>query len=135
MCRSLRARPLLALVLAGSLILLPRLFAQSPVPSGDSSGQRHVRVSAGVMAGLAIEHKDPEYPAAARAKHISGAVVLHVVISPEGKVDEISPIAGPEDLREAAVTAVQQWTYKPYLLNGRPVYVDTMVTINFRSQD
>lgn len=83
------------------------------------------------MAGLLLEHRDPEYPADARTKHIAGTVVLDAVITPEGKVSDLSVVSGPEPLRDAALTAVRDWTYKPYCLNGRPVYVETTVTVRF----
>jgi protein TonB len=89
------------------------------------------RVSSGVMASL-LQHKvDPIYPEDAKAKGISGTVVLHAIIDQQGKVDKLSAISGPEVLRDASLTAVRQWTYKPYMLNGRPQSVETTVTVNF----
>jgi periplasmic protein TonB len=91
------------------------------------------RVSGGVMASL-LQHKvDPIYPEDAKAKGISGAVVLHAIIDQQGKVDKLSVISGPEVLRDVSLTAVRQWTYKPYMLNGRPQSVETTVTVNFTS--
>jgi periplasmic protein TonB len=112
--------------------------AQTSSATGDSAPPVIVRapagparVSSGVMANL-VQHKvDPIYPEEAKAKGISGAVVVHVIIDPQGKVDKLSAIIGPGPLRDAAVTAVKQWTYKPYLLNGGPVSVETIVTVNF----
>jgi protein TonB len=90
-----------------------------------------MRVSGGVMASLVLHKVDPIYPEEAKAKGISGAVVLHVIIDQQGKVDKLSAISGPGVLRDAALTAVRQWTYKPYMLNGRPQSVETIVTVNF----
>jgi TonB family protein len=81
------------------------------------------------MAGLIKHRVDPVYPE--DAKNISGAVVLLVTIDDHGKIVKLTPVAGPEMLRDAALNAVKQWTYKPYLLNGRPVFVQTQITINF----
>jgi periplasmic protein TonB len=90
-----------------------------------------MRVSGGVIAGL-LQHKvDPIYPEDAKAKGISGAVVLHAIIDQQGKIDKLSVISGPEALRDASLTAVRQWTYNPYMLNGRPRSVETTVTVNF----
>ena len=89
------------------------------------------RVSSGVMAGLLLHKVDPIYPDDAKAKGISGAVILHAIIDQQGKVDKLSVISGPEVLRDASLTAVRQWTYKPYILNGRPQSVETTVTVNF----
>jgi outer membrane biosynthesis protein TonB len=100
------------------------------VPPGGSE-DRPARVSSGVMGGL-IKHKvEPVYPE--DAKNISGAVVLVVTIDDHGKIVKLTAVAGPEMLRDAALSAVKQWTYKPYLLNGRPVFVQTQITINFSS--
>lgn len=97
-------------------------------------GQHPIRVSGGVMAGLLLEHPDPEYPAEAREKHIAGAVVLSVLIGEEGTVQTLTALTGPQILRDAALAAVKQWTYEPYQLNGRPVPVQTTVTVNFQPQ-
>jgi TonB family protein len=90
-----------------------------------------MRVSAGVMRGNLISRVDPVYPAEAKAAHVQGAVILHAVISREGAIDSLQFISGPEALRQSAMDAVQQWRYKPYLLNGKPMAVDTTITVNF----
>jgi periplasmic protein TonB len=92
------------------------------------SKDRPMRVSAGVMAAQILHKEDPIYPADTKA---SGAVVMAATIDREGKVDTLKVISGPDVLRDPALTAVRQWTYKPYLLNGRPVFVQTTVTVNF----
>ncbi len=81
------------------------------------------------MAGLILQKADPVYPE--DAKNVSGTVVLAATIDGEGKVMDVSVVSGPEKLRDAALTAVRQWTYRPYLLNGKPVFVQTVVSINF----
>ncbi|SFS01222.1 TonB family C-terminal domain-containing protein [Granulicella pectinivorans] len=75
--------------------------------------------------------KPPGYPLAAKAAGIEGHVVLKATISKEGKVQDIHVVSGPPELREAAINAVQYWTYKPYTHFGRVVEVDTTVTVNF----
>jgi TonB family protein len=92
------------------------------------------RVSGAVMAGLIVDKVDPEYPQAAKDKKISGAIVMMAKVDTEGRVADLKAISGPEVLRDAALTAVRQWTYKPYLLNGQPVYVATTVTVTFSLQ-
>ena len=62
---------------------------------------------------------------------MSGAVVMMAKVDKDGKVTELKVISGPEILRVAALDAVRQLTYKPYLLNGRPVFVQTTVTVMF----
>jgi protein TonB len=128
-------------MLATLLALAPAGASAQNAAASDGSGQAPpvilhapagpMRVSGGVMASLVLHKIDPIYPEDAKAKGISGAVVLHAIIDPQGKVDKLSVISGPEVLRDASLTAVRQWTYKPYLLNGRPQSVETTVTVNF----
>jgi protein TonB len=61
---------------------------------------------------------------------VRGAVILHAVISPQGKVTSLTVISGPELLRKAVTDAVWQWKYKPYLVQGKPVEVETSIMIN-----
>ncbi len=93
------------------------------------SKDRPIRVSSGVMAGLILHKADPVYPEDAR--DVSGAVIMAAVIDDHGKIVKLSVVSGPEKLRDAALNAVNQWTYKPYLLNGNPVFVQTQITVNF----
>jgi protein TonB len=90
-----------------------------------------MRVSSGVISGLALSQPKPVYPPIARAAHVSGAVVLHAMISKTGSVEKLEVISGPEMLRASALDAVRNWRYKPYLLNGEPTEVETTVTVNF----
>lgn len=90
-----------------------------------------VPISSGVVAGNKLSGANPIYPAIAKAAHVSGAVVLHAVISKTGAIQSLSVLSGPDMLRANAVSAVQDWRYKPYLLNGEPTEVDTTITVNF----
>ena len=83
------------------------------------------------MSGAILEKVAPVYPPIARAAHVSGAVVLHAIISKNGTIENLTVISGPEMLRSSAITAVQQWKYKPYLINGERTEVDTTITVNF----
>ena len=60
-----------------------------------------------------------------------GAVVLHAIISKTGPIQSLSVLSGPEMLRASALAAVQQWKYRPFLLNGDPTEVETTITVNF----
>ncbi len=74
-----------------------------------------------VVGGELLEKVQPEYPLDAKTKHQTGTVLLHAVISRQGTVQELFPIARPSDsLAGAAMAAVSQWRYRPYLLNGTP---------------
>jgi protein TonB len=87
------------------------------------------RVSQGVMASLILHKVDPVYPEDAR--DVSGAVVMAATIDDHGKIVKLSAVSGPEKLRDAALSAVNQWTFKPYMLNGRPAFVLTQFTVKF----
>jgi TonB family protein len=92
---------------------------------------RRVRVSAGVTQGMLIYKVEPVYPYAAKTWHIQGSVVLAAVIGKDGGVKDLRVISGPRELVDASIGAVQQWRYKPFLLMGDPVEVDTNITVNF----
>lgn len=89
------------------------------------------RVSTGVMTGLLIRKIQPNYPPLAKQARIQGTVVLQAQISKEGTIENLQLISGHPMLAPAAIEAVKQWRYKPYLLNGEPVAVDTQVIVNF----
>jgi protein TonB len=90
-----------------------------------------VRVSQGVSTGLILKKVPPKYPEKARQHRIQGTVVLHATISKEGDVVDLSSVSGDPLLVKSAVKAVKQWKYKPYLLQGKPVEVDTQIVVNF----
>jgi TonB family protein len=79
-----------------------------------------------------LDHKvAPIYPDKAKANRVQGTVVLHVVIGTDGSIKEIEAISGDTALVKVATVAVQQWKYKPTLLNGEPVEVDTTIKLEF----
>jgi periplasmic protein TonB len=90
-----------------------------------------VRVSQGVTEGLLVHKVTPQYPFVAKQAHVQGAVILKAIIGKDGKVQNVQPESGSPLLASAAVSAVKQWRYKPYVLNGTPVDVETTVTVNF----
>jgi periplasmic protein TonB len=92
---------------------------------------RRVRVSAGVAQGLLIHRVNPVYPPDARHARIQGTVVMRAVIGKDGHLQELHVLTGDAALAKAATDAVQQWRYKPYVLNGEPVEIETQITINF----
>ena len=86
-------------------------------------------VSSGVMAGNLLTKTQPVYPAIAKAARISGTVVLQATISKTGSIENLHVVSGPAMLQQAAMDAVRTWKYKPYLLNGDPVEVDTKINV------
>jgi TonB family protein len=104
------------------------IFANSPA---DADGDGVVRASQGVMSGLLVTKVRPEYPPDAKGQRIQGTVVMRVKIDKAGDVSNIQLVSGHPLLAPAAIDAVKQWKYKPYLLKGTPVEIDTQVTVDF----
>lgn len=90
-----------------------------------------VRVSQGVSQGLLIKRVSPVYPPIALQLRKQGAVELLARIGKEGQISSIQVLSGDSMLAHAAVAAVRQWKYRPYLLNGMPVEIETQITVNF----
>jgi len=105
--------------------------ATIPAPTPAQKTPRKIILSPGVMAGMIVQRTPPVYPPIARAARVSGTVVLKAVISRTGSVENIQVISGPAMLQQAAIDAVKQWRYMPYLLNGEPVEVETTVNVIF----
>ncbi len=128
-----------------SITALPqRSAAESEQSTGPKNGEgegvasepgkarpERVKVASGVTTGLVIKKVRPIYPDDARAAHIQGTVVLRAEISKAGDVADIELVDGPIELAGSAVAAVRQWKYKPYLLMGQPVAVDTQILVNY----
>ena len=84
---------------------------------------------------MLIKRVLPIYPAVARAARIQGTVVLQAEINKEGNIENLQMVSGHPLLVSAAMEAVKQWRYKPYVLNGEPVAVDTQIQVNFMLSD
>jgi TonB family protein len=93
---------------------------------------QRVRVSKEVSKGLLVYRVQPDYPPEARQAGIQGTVVLRAVISKDGSIAGLSLLSGHPLLARAAIDAVKQWKYKPYVLNGDPVEMDTEILVNFQ---
>jgi len=106
-------------VLGSDLVLPP------PPPAVHHAPLSHM------MEGNLIYRVQPAYPPLARQARIQGQVVLRAMISREGAIENLQILTGHPLLAPAAVDAVRQWRYRPYVLNGEPVEVETQVTVNF----
>lgn len=84
-----------------------------------------------MLQGSLIRRVDPVYPPMARAAHIQGPVLLAAVISKDGTIQNLRTLSGRPMLVPAAISAVSQWRYKPYVLNGETIEVETQITVNF----
>jgi TonB family protein len=92
---------------------------------------QRIRIGGNVAASALVHQVTPVYPQLAKQAHISGTVVLHCVIGKDGAVTQLEYVSGPPMLMKSAMDAVRQWVYKPTLLNGEAVEVDTTVTVVF----
>jgi periplasmic protein TonB len=107
------------------------LSATNNLPAPKIATPQRVRVSSGVVSGLLVRRVAPTYPPLARQARIQGTVILQAQISKTGDIENLQLISGHPMLAPAAIEAVKQWKYRPYLLNGEPVEVDTQVQVNF----
>jgi peptidyl-prolyl cis-trans isomerase A (cyclophilin A) len=126
-------RPLTAVVLKKVTIVredapMPPLPGQAPPPGAQP---KVVNISSGVAQGMLVSKTPPVYPTAARQAGISGTVVLAATIDTDGTVKELHVVSGPDLLQQAALDAVREWRFRPYLLNGHPVEVRTTINIVF----
>jgi periplasmic protein TonB len=107
------------------------VLSSTPTVAPKIATPQRVRVSSGVVSGLLLRKVNPTYPPLARQARIQGVVVLQAQISKDGNIENLQLISGHPMLAPAAIEAVKQWKYKPYLLNGEPVEVETQVQVNF----
>jgi protein TonB len=107
------------------------ILSSVPTVAPKIATPQRVRVSSGVQSGLLVRKVPPQYPPLARQARIQGTVILQAEISKEGNIINLQLVSGHPMLAPAAIEAVKQWKYKPYLLNGEPVEVETTVQVNF----
>jgi protein TonB len=109
-------------IFSGTRPVLPNL---PPAPAA------HVFRRSNVLEGSLIRKVTPTYPPLARAARIQGEVVLFAVIGKAGTIDNLRVVSGHPILVPAAIDAVRQWRYRPYILNSEPIEVETQITVNF----
>ncbi len=100
-----------------------------PVPQ-DPSARR--LLTSTVVEGLLIHRVQPSYPHLAQLTHVQGVVELRAVIGKDGRIEQLQLVRGHPLLAQAAIEAVRQWRYRPYMLNGVAVEVEAQITVNFR---
>ncbi|HEU5414948.1 MAG TPA: TonB family protein [Candidatus Angelobacter sp.] len=100
-------------------------------PTVVAAPPKRIRVSTGISEGMLIHRVEPVYPTIAARARIQGTVQLRAVIAKDGSIENLQVIGGHPILQQAALDAVKQWRYKPYILNGEPLEVETIVIVNF----
>jgi TonB family protein len=104
----------------------------APASQSEKPSLKPIIVSPAIANSLRLKAYAPLYPQKLKEQRIGGKVELTAVIGQQGQILSLSPIQSPnQELTEAAVAAVQHWTYKPYLLNGSPVEIQTVITVIF----
>jgi TonB family protein len=100
------------------------------VPASAQS-EDHLTLEARSMTGRKLSGDEIRYPITARSKGVQGTVLLAAIISKSGDIANLEVISGPEELRKSSIDAVKTWKYTPYLLNGQPVEVRTVIDVDY----
>jgi periplasmic protein TonB len=115
---------------SGPALPLPISGTNPPLPVAPIAKKPTFRPSS-LLEGMLIHRVQPVYPPMARSARIQGPVELEAMISKEGKIDRLQLLSGHPLLVKAAIDAVSQWRYRPYVLNGEAIEVETRITVNF----
>jgi TonB family protein len=108
-----------------------RADIESALSTAPAAPELSAPISQGVTGGI-LQHKvPPVYPLEARRVRLEGNVVLEAMVTAQGRVEDLKVISGNPLLAQAAMHAVNQWRYTPYLLNGEPVRKEIRITISF----
>lgn len=113
-----------------AILNLPAAYAPAPVPPPKPPEPARLHISH-MELGALVQQVEPVYPAPARITRVQGTVQLAAVIGRDGTIRDLRVISGHPMLVRAAVDAVRQWRYRPYILNGQPVEVETQISVNF----
>jgi protein TonB len=105
---------------------------ENPAPEFQSNGEKRIRLAQSAAEQKLVSAPAPLYPPLAKLAGTQGVVTVAVLIGKEGNVKGVYSMRGPELLRPAAETAVNQWVYRPTLLNGEPIEVISTVDVSFR---
>jgi TonB family protein len=100
-------------------------------PNAPAPTSSPIRVGGNVASASLVHQVTPVYPPIAKVAHISGTVLLHALIAKDGTIEQLDVVSGPPLLLQSAMDAVRQWVYRPTLVNGEPVLVDTTISVVF----
>jgi TonB family protein len=99
--------------------------------AGKKTASRTLAIAGGVLQARAVKKVQPLYPPEAKARRITGAVKIRILVSEEGNVIDAEILEGPDLLRESALAAARSWVFMPTELAGRPVKVEGILTLKF----
>jgi len=100
-------------------------------PPPPAAPAERIKVGGEVQSASLVKQVTPEYPGMAKSARISGTVTLRAIISKDGSIEKLEYVSGPPLLMASAIRAVREWKYRPTMLNGQPVEVDTTVQVVF----
>ena len=103
----------------------------APPPPPSAATPDRIKVGGEVQSASLVKQITPEYPGIAKSAHVSGTVTLRAIISKDGSIEKLEYVSGPPLLMASAIRAVREWRYRPTMLNGQPVEVDTTVQVVF----
>jgi protein TonB len=123
-------------VLGGIIGSVPTAAPPPPPPPPPPAAKKvetpqRIKVGGNVQSAMVMKKIAPNYPPLAKSARVSGVVHLAAVIAKDGTIQELHVTGGPALLQQAAMDAVKQWVYRPTLLNGEPVQVETTIDVNF----
>jgi len=122
------------LAMKNSVVFILLFSAIAIVAHGQSLAsqpQMRIRVSERVLDGIAVKKILPSTPCSTDTEHEKGIVAIAVLVDYDGKVKSASLLSGDQVLADCAIPAVQQWRFKPYLINDKPVQVESRVVMKF----
>ena len=119
-------------VIGGVPSVAPPLPPPPPAKAPEPTTPKVIRVGGQVEAAKVISAPPPLYPVLAKDARVGGTVQLDATIGEDGHIENLKVLSGPPLLINAAVDAVKQWTYRPTILNGKPVKVQTQIMVNFQ---
>jgi protein TonB len=108
------------------------LVRSGPANNVRPSGPK--RITSVLEEAQLVNRVEPVYPRIAAVTGIQGQVRLHAIIARDGSIQSLNVTSGHPVLASAALDAVRQWRYRPYILNGEAVEVETFITVNFRKE-
>ncbi|WP_348265165.1 energy transducer TonB [Telmatobacter sp. DSM 110680] len=135
--RSRTAACIVSCLLATSTVVCAKTIFADDAPLADTptnvppKSSKLVIIPENVAVGMLIHKVTPEYPVIAKAARVSGIVTLKATISKTGEISNLHVECGPEMLQEPSLAAVREWKYRPYLLRGEPVEVQTTIKVTF----
>jgi protein TonB len=103
----------------------------APPPPPPAAAPNRIKVGGDVQSASLVKQVKPDYPGIAKSARVSGTVTLRAIISRDGSIEKVEYVSGPPLLMASAMSAVREWRYRPTMLNGQPVEVDTTVQVVF----